>query len=347
MKQFSSFALVLSATAVLALVAALGCRSDAEDEPAAGQSEKTAVAETGAANPNAYERALAVTLDKVPARDSDGLHNVFVLSPNIVSGSEPHGEPAIAEIAAMGVKTILSVDGKVPDAEMAARHGMRYVHIPIEYSGMSDTELLEIAKTFRETEGPFYVHCFHGKHRGPAAAAIGRIVLDGAPREQTLAEMRQWCGTAKKYYGLYRTVAECTVPSAEKTAAYDFDFPAARKIEGFRALMVQTPRAHDHLKDLQKRGWEADPAHPDVDAYNEAEKLHQLFSFGETLDEVREEKADFRGWMSDSTKASADLVSALGAIRQGDRRAEVIDRANEALGRITASCTACHAVYRD
>ena len=71
-------------------------------------------------------------------------------------------------------------------------------------------------KTFRELDGPFYVHCFHGKHRGPAAAAaLGRIAVDGVPREQAIAEMRQWCGTSEKYEGLYRTIAEVLRPDAE------------------------------------------------------------------------------------------------------------------------------------
>ena len=49
-------------------------------------------------------------------------------------------------------------------------------------AGINEDEIAMIAKTFREVEGPFYVHCYHGKHRGPAAAAIGRVALDGLGR---------------------------------------------------------------------------------------------------------------------------------------------------------------------
>ena len=41
-------------------------------------------------------------------------------------------------IADMGVKTILSVDGKIPDAEEAAKYGIRYVHVPIRYGGITN-----------------------------------------------------------------------------------------------------------------------------------------------------------------------------------------------------------------
>ena len=136
-------------------------------------------------NSTAYEAAGSlVTLDVVPPQEFPGLHHVFSLSDNIISGAEPDGDRALAEIASMGVKTILSVDGKAPDVETARDYGMRYVHVPIQYKGISTDELLVITKTFREAEGPFYVHCFHGKHRGPAAAAVGRLVIDGLSREQ-------------------------------------------------------------------------------------------------------------------------------------------------------------------
>lgn len=105
--------------------------------------------------------ALATTL---PAREPTGtsdLHNLFERSANVISGSEPHGD------------------------------GMRCVHIPTAYKGLTSEEVEQLAKTYRECEAPFDTHCFHGKYRGPAAAEIGRIVLDGISREQAIAEMRQ------------------------------------------------------------------------------------------------------------------------------------------------------------
>ena len=43
-------------------------------------------------------------------------------------------------LADMGVKTILSVDGKTPDVEAAKKLGMRYVHVPIQYRGITESE---------------------------------------------------------------------------------------------------------------------------------------------------------------------------------------------------------------
>jgi len=298
----------------------------------------------------AYDKAGERALERVSPEDHDDLHNVYRLSQNIISGSEPEGENALIKIAAMGVKTILSVDGKVPDAETALRHGMRYVHVPIRYRGISSEELVQIAKTFRELPGPFYVHCFHGKHRGPAAAAVGRLVLDGAPRDQAIAEMRQWCGTAGDYEGLYRTIASGDIPSPEETAAYAWSFPAAFEFKGFRHSMIEVSRTHDNLKSLHKISWAVDPTHPDLDPVHEARQLAQSFEQIMALAAASDEPADFQGWLADAFESSRALHERLqskddhqsGGIA-ADRLAE-IDRAYSA---INASCKACHAAYRN
>ena len=94
--------------------------------------------------------------------DRPDLHNVYRLSANIVSGGEPHSEEALKKIADMGVKTVLSVDGKVPDQQTAAKYGLRYVHVPIGYDGITKEQALRIVKAVRISEGPIFVHCHHG-----------------------------------------------------------------------------------------------------------------------------------------------------------------------------------------
>jgi protein tyrosine phosphatase (PTP) superfamily phosphohydrolase (DUF442 family) len=296
---------------------------------------------------DAYELAGLETLPEVAPDASEGLHNLYHLSDSIISGSEPHGEEAFAELARLGVKTILSVDGKVPEAETAARHGLRYVHVPIRYNGIEDEELLQITKTFRELPGPFYVHCFHGKHRGPAAAAVGRVVLDGAERERVVAEMRQWCGTSKQYGGLFSTLASKPIPTLEQTSAYAFDFPAARPMQGFRQAMVEIPRLHDNLELLADNGWRVDPAHPDLEPLNEAQNLLEIFRQAAQLEEVAAHAADFRGWLSASIDANAELVTALEALAREPRTTAREAAALAAFEDVQAQCTACHRAYRN
>jgi protein tyrosine phosphatase (PTP) superfamily phosphohydrolase (DUF442 family) len=290
----------------------------------------------------AYELAGSLELPETTPLDDTGLHHVFRLSDSIVSGAEPDGEEALAAIAAMGVKTILSVDGKAPDAATAERHGLRYVHVPIQYRGMSKDELLSIAKTFRELPGPFYVHCFHGQHRGPAAAAVGRLVLDGAPRDQAVAEMRQYCGTSPKYEGLYRLIAAEAMPTAAQTEAFAFAFPATHEPTGMRQLMVGMARAFDNVKAMATNDWTPPVEHPDIDPANEGAILAGLIERGRELPEFASGDAELVELLERSLTDTHAFRAAVQAAPASDWSG-----ADQAFAALKASCNACHAAYRN
>ncbi|HEX9793484.1 MAG TPA: hypothetical protein VGC54_05815 [Planctomycetota bacterium] len=290
----------------------------------------------------AYDVAAAMHLPEAAAEESLVLHNVFRLSAQVISGSEPVGDEGLAALAAMGVRTVVSVDGKVPDADAAARHGLRYVHVPILYSGIDRDQMLRLGKTFRELEGPFYVHCFHGRHRGPAAAAIGRMVVDGASREQALAEMRQWCGTSSQYEGLYRAVAAGEIAGAARTQAFDWDFATVAGIDGLRGAMVEIARSVDRLEVLEANGWRADPAHPDLDPQREAEILAGLFAQAEPAAVAGARPDDFRHWRDETTAELRQMQRLLAAVAASGTAA-----ADASLARVKAACKACHAAYRN
>lgn len=83
--------------------------------------------------------SLGLGLNPSPAAEilpSTNLHNVFAVAPRIFSGSSPENEAGFVELAKLGVKTVISVDGAKPDVEMARKHGLKYVHLPIGYDGI-------------------------------------------------------------------------------------------------------------------------------------------------------------------------------------------------------------------
>lgn len=296
---------------------------------------------------DAYELAGAIPLPLASPEDLPGLANLYHLSEAVVSGAEPDGQAAFEALQEMGVRTILSVDGKVPDAALAAAHGMRYVHVPIRYDGIEDEELIQIAKTFRELEPPFYVHCFHGKHRGPAAAAVGRIVLDGADRTRAVSEMRQWCGTSRKYRGLYATLAEHPLPDEATTEGYAWDFPAAREVDGLRGAMVTMTRHIDQLELAVLADFQFDPEHPDLAPLNDAKVLEELLEQCMDLEGSAPHSAGFQAGLAESRAAARHLVELLEE-RQGEGfRGEVLRQATEAFESLDRSCIECHKGYRN
>src|SRR4051812_16326485 len=68
--------------------------------------------------------------------DAPHLPNAYRVHARVISGGLPDGEAAFRELEALDVKTIISVDSAAPDVELAAAHGMRYVHLPHGYDGI-------------------------------------------------------------------------------------------------------------------------------------------------------------------------------------------------------------------
>src|SRR5688572_15242056 len=134
------------------------------------------------------------------------LENFFSIDGNVLSGSSPHDEQGFQELKALGVKTIISVDGEKPDVEAARKYGMRYIHTPIGYDGTTLSNASRIAKAADTADGAVYVHCHHGKHRGPGAVAViceSRGIWSASQGEAWLKQ----AGTSPDYPGLYRMAA--------------------------------------------------------------------------------------------------------------------------------------------
>src|SRR5690606_17968735 len=115
------------------------------------------------------------------------LHNLLQVSETIYTGGEPKDDAAFAALAKLGVKTVVSVDGAEPNVKAARAHGLRYVHIPIGYDGVSEEAGKSLARLVRDAQGPFYIHCHHGTHRGPAAAAVACVAAGQGTGKDALA----------------------------------------------------------------------------------------------------------------------------------------------------------------
>ena len=155
----------------------------------------------------------------VPAiKEVPGIHNYRRWSDHVAQGGQPEGDKAFQALKAEGITTVISVDGAMPDVDAAQRLGLTYVHVPIGYDGISKDEEARIVKAVQQSKGPVFVHCHHGLHRGPAAAALARITLDGISNESAVAGLKA-SGCSPAYDGLFRDVLFFSVPSEQVLAA--------------------------------------------------------------------------------------------------------------------------------
>ena len=271
--------------------------------------------------------------------EENGIHHLGEVAPGLLRGAQPEGDAAFALLAGLGVKTVLSVDGSRPDAEGAARHGIRTVHLPMEYSAIPREEQVKIAAVVRGLPGGTFIHCHHGKHRGPAACAVAWMARDGATPEEARA-MMLGAGTDPAYEGLYRDVAAFRPIPAEETARVrDGDLPSAAKVPDLVEAMVNVDAAFGRMKAVKAAAWKTPPSMPDVQPAHEARIIAEHFRETARLPEAREKPADFQGWLGDAEKAAWDLEK---AIQAGDGGA-----AGKSMERVNASCASCHAQYRN
>jgi len=267
-------------------------------------------------------------------QDFPGLHNVMRVSDRILSGSEPDPEKGFETLKSLGVKTIVSVDGGKPPVARARALGLRYVHIPIGYDGVGDEARGLLARLIREATGPFYVHCHHGKHRGPAAAAVAYIAEVSCEGKEALFVLER-AGTSHDYPGLWRDVENFTPPAAGA------NLPAlveVAQVDSMVAAMATVDRHFDNLKLLHDTGWKLLPDHPDLVPVQEAllvrEGLHEAGRQLET-----EVEPELREWLGEAEKTAQAVEDSL------KRNEHPV--AKEAFKRMTESCKQCHAKYRN
>ncbi len=260
------------------------------------------------------------------------LEHAYRVTDRLLSGGQPVGDAAFAELARLGVKTIVSVDGAKPDVAAARKHGLRYIHLPIGYDGVPAERVAEFARAAALPDGQIYVHCHHGKHRGPAAVAVMCEATAGWSPARAEAWLRQ-AGTADEYAGLYRSVREFQPPSAAALARVG-ELPEVAKTPPVVDAMVALDECFDLLKAAQKSGWKATPA-------NAATLLlEQLRELARTDDTTRR-SADYRTHLADSERAAEALARHL---RAAPPDPAALDAAFRAAGQ---SCAACHKTFRN
>lgn len=267
--------------------------------------------------------------------DLAALHNVVRLSEKLYSGGVPEGEAGFRALRRLGIRTVITVDGARPDLELARKHGMRYVHIPFGYDGCPAPTANVIVKAVRDLPGPVYLHCHHGKHRSPAAAAMARIALDGVTPEQAVRELER-AGTGKNYTGLYADVRAYRPPSSAELDRLQVEFREVAPTPPLVTAMVQVEQRFDRLLKLQKGGWRPQPG---LDPAYEALQLQELYTELNRTPENQARPADYRAWMREGEEVGKRLEAAL--------RAGRLDEASMHLGVVARGCGTCHATYRN
>lgn len=278
--------------------------------------------------------------------DSKDLPNLIRVHAKVYSGGLPESDAAFAELADRGVRTIISVDGMTPDIQAARKHSLRYVHLPHGYDGVPEDRRHQLAKAVVDLPGPIYIHCHHGKHRSPTAAAVacaaaGLIDRDRAVGVLTLA------GTNSNYRGLYQAAQQVGGIEPEHLQAMRFDFPEVAPVPAMAEAMVNLTHTYEHIKQIAAADWQPPADHPDLDPAHESLLLQEHFTELLRTPETKAQPAGFANFLRTSETAAGQLHRLLRQQEGRGSNAKIAAAAASQLQRVTDNCKACHAKFRD
>ncbi len=268
------------------------------------------------------------------------LRNVHKLG-RLISGAVPVGDAAFDELKFMGVKTIISVDGATPDVARAEARGMRYVHIPVTYAEVNEEQQARLARAVRDLgeAGPIFMHCHHGKHRGPAAAASALVALGEVTPDEGVGFMKT-AGTAPGYTGLYWCVSTSAPLPKLIIDRASSEFPSIHRASGMVAAMVEVDLAYEHLGHISAAGWNVPADHPDLVPAAEAGRLTDNFRLS-----GQDSTAALLG--TDYLQRLEKAIAGASALEEGIIRGDVAAELDRKFKVVQASCKDCHVIYRD
>lgn len=98
----------------------------------------------------------------------------------------------VAQLQALGVKTVISLRSLHSDTQVLEGSGIRAVRIPINTWAIRDKHVIDTMRSIRaaEQQGPVLLHCLHGADRTGMMAAMYRMLYQGWPREKAIDELK-------------------------------------------------------------------------------------------------------------------------------------------------------------
>jgi protein tyrosine phosphatase (PTP) superfamily phosphohydrolase (DUF442 family) len=307
-----------------------GC-SSADETPARGAALQV------------QQKAKAGVAERIEVKSLPNLHRIH---DKVLFGGEPDGDEGFRALKELGVKTIISVDGKKPDVEAAKRFGLRYVHLPHGYDGIPEEREKELPKAVRDLEGPIYFHCHHGKHRSPAAAVVACVGAGMIDPSQGVAIFKA-AGTSPNYRGLYESAEKARPLDKSALDAVEAEFSATAKIPPLAELMVDMEHTHDRLKAIAGADWKTPPDQPDLEPAHEALQLREHFAELLRADAVKDMPQEFRELLTKGLHDAQSLENELRKWTDEGAKDPPPKPIAESFSRITADCASCHKQFRD
>ncbi len=266
------------------------------------------------------------------------LHSLHLLKDGLWSGSEPKGRSAYQQLASMDIKTVISVDAVPPDQALADEFGITIVHLPIGYDTISEQRTKQLAHALATLPRPIYLHCHHGKHRGPAAICVGAIGTGELTTQQAIDFMTK-AGTSQSYHGLWRAADQAKVLDDSILFDTTIELPAQADIGNFASAMSEIDRLNELLWLCADNNFVAPDDHPDLAPASIAGQIGNLLRQLEADELTIDEGVLFEELLIESRDLASTLETQISMSE--------IENAMISMNAFTESCVRCHEQFRD
>ena len=123
----------------------------------------------------------------VPAY-AKGLPNLHRVTADLYRSAQPTAE-GMRSAEDMGIRTVLNLRAFHSDDDLAEGTRLTLMRLEINTWAMDEEEILTGLRIILRAEPPVLVHCQHGADRTGTLMAAYRMVVQGWPREEAIAEM--------------------------------------------------------------------------------------------------------------------------------------------------------------
>lgn len=131
----------------------------------------------------------AVAPREVPKKvELAGVGNCHRVTDRLYRSEQPEAA-GMANLAKLGVTTVINLRANHDDAAEAAGTALKLVHVPIDTWNLSDADVVAVMKAVEAAPGPVLIHCQHGADRTGTMIVMYRILYQGWSKEEALAEM--------------------------------------------------------------------------------------------------------------------------------------------------------------
>lgn len=269
-------------------------------------------------------------------RTVEGIENFIQVSDRVYSGGEPN-QAGLEYLKSIGITLLLSVDGLSPDRAAAEKLGLKYVHVPMGYDGIHSAEMQDFVTLMAHYRGKIFVHCHHGKHRGPAAVAACLVISKEMTKDQA-TQFMHGAGTSKDYIGLWKSIEELDATQYEPQ---DFSkLLLAKPDKSLAQWMAELDRAWEIIQFEQKNpqaSLSAEQLTLIAEAFRESSRLAKKAPENEYGDQAGRE------YVVHGLEESAKETQTILELSQ----AQAHEKARDFIKSLAKKCTECHAQYRN